>query len=58
MANEKGVVVIPNVVGALVTISTKFEKYIEILRIEIGIERVWKSPLLRTGRIIRKVLSS
>ena len=58
MANEKGVVVIPIVVGALVTISTKFEKYIESLRIEIRIEHVWKSPLLRTGRIIRKVLSS
>ena len=53
----KKVVVIPIVVGALETITTKFEKYIESLGIEIRIEHVQKSALLVTARIIRKVLS-
>ena len=53
----KKVVVIPIVVGALGTISTKFEKYIESLGIEIRIEHVQKLALLRTAKIIRKVLS-
>ena len=56
----KKVVVIPAVVvvvGALGTITTKFEKYIESLGIEIKIEHVQKSALLGTVRIIRKVLS-
>ena len=53
----KKVVVIPIVVGALGTITTKFEKYIESLGIEIRIEHVQKSALLGTARIIRKVLS-
>ena len=54
----KKVVVIQIVVGALGTITTKFEKYIESLGIEITIEHVQKSALLGTARIIRKVLSS
>ena len=53
----KKVVVIPIVVGALGTITTKFEKYIESLRIEIRIEHVQNSALLGTTRIIRKALS-
>ena len=53
----KKVVGIPIVVGALGTITTKFEKYIESLGIEIRIEHVQKSALLGTARIIRKVLS-
>ena len=56
MANKK-VVVIPIVVGALGTITTKFGKYIESLGIEIRIENVQKSALVRTARIIIKVLS-
>ena len=52
----KKVVVIPTVVGALGTITTKFEKYIKSLGIEIRIEHVEKSALLGTARII-KVLS-
>ena len=56
MANEK-VVVIPIVVGAIRTITTKFEQYTESLGIEIRIENVQKSALLGTVRIIRKVLS-
>ena len=53
----KKVVVIPIVGGALGTIMTKFEKYIESLGIEIRIEHVQKSALLGTARMIRKVLS-
>ena len=53
----KKVTVIPIVVGALRTISTTTEKYIESYRIEIRIEHVQKSALLGTARIIRKVLS-
>ena len=45
----KKVVVIPIVVGALGTVTTKFEKYIESLGI--------KSALLGTATVIRKVLS-
>ena len=56
MVNEK-VVVIPIVVGALRTIRTKFEKYIEKLRIEIRMEHVQKLALLGIARIIKKVLS-
>ena len=50
----KKVVVIPIVVGALETITTKFGKYLESLGIRI--EHVQKSALLGTARIIRKVL--
>ena len=53
----KKVVVIPIVVGALGTITEKFEKNIESLGIEIRTEHAQKSALLRTARIIRKVLS-
>ena len=51
----KKVVVIPIVVGALGTITTKFEEYIESLGIEIRIECIQKSALLGTASIIRKV---
>ena len=53
----KKIVVVPIVVGALGTVTTKFEKYTESLGIEIRIENVQKSALLGTARIIRKVLS-
>ena len=53
----KKVVMIPIVVGALGTITTKFEKYFKSLGIDIRIEHVQKSALLGTARIIRKVLS-
>ena len=53
----KKAVVIPIVAGTLGTTTTKFEKYIESLEIEIRIEHVQKSALLGTARIIRKVLS-
>ena len=53
----KKVVVILILVGALETITTKFDKYIDSLGIEIRIEHVQKSALLGTAIIIRKVLS-
>ena len=53
----KKVVVIPIVVEALGTITTKFEKYIESLGIEIRTEHVQKSALLETATMIRKELS-
>ena len=53
----KNIVAIPVVVGALRTITTKFEKYTGSLGVEIRIEHVQKSALLGTARIIRKVLS-
>ena len=53
----KKVVVISIVAGALGTITTKFEKYIKSLGVEISIEHVEKSTLLGTARIIRNVLS-
>ena len=54
---QKKVVVIPIVVGALGTITTKFEKYIESFGIEIRIEHVQKSALTGTAGMIGKVLS-
>ena len=54
----KKVVVIPIIAGALGTITTKFEKYIQSLGTEIRIEHVQKSAFLGTARIIRKVISS
>ena len=42
----KKVVVIPTVVGALGNITTKFEKYIESLGIEIRIDHAHKSVML------------
>ena len=42
--------------GTSGAITTKFEKYIKSLGIEIRIEHVLKSALLGTTTIIRKVL--
>ena len=53
----KKVVAISIVIGALVTITTKFEKYIEGLEIKIIIKHVNEFELLGTARIIKKVLS-
>ena len=52
------VVVIPIVVGALRTITKKFEKYTESLGIEIRIENVQKSALLGRARIISILLTT
>ena len=53
----KKVIVIAIVVGASGTITSKLEKYVKSLVIEIRIEHVQKSALLGTARIIRKALS-
>ena len=53
----KKVVVIPIVIEALGTITTKFGKYTESLGIEIRIQHAWKLAFLGRARIIRKVLS-
>ena len=57
LCQKKKVAVISTVVAPLWAITTKFEKYIKSLGIEIRIEHVQKSVLLGTARIIRKVLS-
>ena len=53
---RKKVVVISIVVGALGTITTKFEKYMESLGIEMKIEHVQESALFGTARIIKALL--
>ena len=55
MANKK-VIMIPIVNGTLATITTKFEKFVESLGIEIRIKHFQKSALLGTVRVIRMVL--
>ena len=45
------------IAGALGAITIKFQKYIESLGIDIRVANVQKSEVLRTARIIRKVLS-
>ena len=57
LGQMKKVFVIPIVVGAFGTITTKFGKYIESLGIEIRTEHVQQSTFLGTTRIIRKILS-
>ena len=52
----KKAVLIPIAVGAIGTITTNFEKYVETLGIVIRIEHIQKSALLETATIIRKVL--
>ena len=44
------------VVGALVAISTGFEKYIAAIGIKMGVEHAQKTALLGTARILRLVL--
>ena len=51
------VTVIPVVIGALVVISDKFERYMEKLDVKIVTEIIQKTALLGTARILRKVLS-
>ena len=49
---------IPIAARALGAITTKFEKYIENLGIEVRIEQDQKLALLGTARIIRTILLS
>ena len=53
----KKIAVIPIVVGALGSITTKFEKYTENFGIAIRIEHIQKSAFLGTTRIVKKVPS-
>ena len=52
----KNIDIIPIIVGDLGPITTDLEKRIEQLNTEIGIEKLQKTPLLGTARILRKVL--
>ena len=47
--------VTPVVVGALVTITKNFEKWIEKIGIKIKAEHLQKTAILGTARILRKV---
>ena len=48
--------VIPVVIGALGTVTKRFEKWIEKLGLDLTIEAIQKPLLLGTVRLIRKVL--
>ena len=50
------VTVVPVVVGALGCVSKRFNKWMEILGIEVSVGLMQKSALLGTARIIRKVM--
>ena len=52
----KNIDIIPMIVSALGSITTKLGKRIEQLNIEIAIEKFQKTTLLGTARILRKVL--
>ena len=56
MWRMKDVEVIPVVIGALGTVTKQFEKWILKPDLEITVEMLQKPCLLRTARIIRKVL--
>ena len=56
MWRMKDVEVIPVVIGALGTVTKKFEKWIQKLDLEITVEMLQKLCLRGTARIIRKVL--
>ena len=53
---KKKVIVIPVVVGALCAILTGFEIYVAVIGIEMKVEHVQKTALLRTAKILRLVL--
>ena len=54
---QKKVIVIPVVIGALGTVSTKFEAWVKFIGVDCPVELLQKACLLGTARIIRKVLS-
>ena len=56
MGHEESDKIIPVVVGALDAISTGFEKYVAAIEIEMKVEHVQKTTLLRTAQILRLVL--
>ena len=56
MGHEESDKIIPVVVGALDAVSTGFEKYVAAIEIEMKVEHVQKTTLLRTAQILRLVL--
>ena len=52
------VTVIPNAIGTLNAITTRFEKYVKKVKIEIRVEHVQKTALLGTARVLGLVLGS
>ena len=52
------VTVIPIVIGTLGAITTRFEKYVKEVAIEMCIEHVQKTALLGTAIVLRLVLGS
>ena len=54
---QKEVIVIPVVIGALGTVSTKFESWVKMIGVDCPVELLQKACLLGTARLIRKVLS-
>ena len=49
--------VTPVVIGASGVISDEFERHMQKLEVKIAMEVIQKTALLRTARILRKVLS-
>lgn len=54
---QKKVIVIPIVIGALGTVSKKFESWVKKTGVDCPVELLQKACLLGTARILRKVLS-
>jgi len=54
---QKKVIVIPIVIGALGTVSKKFESWVKMTGVDCPVELLQKACLLGTARILRKVLS-
>ena len=53
-----GVTVIPIVVGTLGAITTRFEKCVKEVGIEMCVKHLQKTALLGTARVLRLVLGS
>ena len=52
----KKIDVIPVVLGALRSVTKNFEKYVDKIGIKVDLHTVQKTTLLRTAKILRKVL--
>ena len=52
------VTVIPIVIGTLGAITTRFEKYVKEVGIELRVKHVQKTALLGTARVLRLILGS
>ena len=54
----KRVAIVPIVIVALGSVTTKLKKYLKTINFDLGIEPIQKSCLLGTARIMRKVLDT